>query len=200
MDWTKFWDERYAQEGYVYGKEPNVFFKDVLDKDLNTGSLLLPAEGAGRNAIYAAKKGWSVTAFDFSQSAKDNALKFASDENVSIDFFVSNVADFNYESNKYDLIAMIYVHLAKDERIQFFDNAFSSLKEGGKLIIECFTPKQLDKTSGGPKDLNLLYSVDELKEQLSKFKIEYAEELQTTLNEGKYHDGEAEILRLIAVK
>jgi 2-polyprenyl-3-methyl-5-hydroxy-6-metoxy-1,4-benzoquinol methylase len=200
VDWNKFWDDRYNEEGHIYGKEPNVFFKEIIDSEIYKGTLLLPAEGAGRNAIYAAKKGWNVDAFDFAKSAKENALKFASDEHVQINYFVTSVENFTYEENKYDLIAMIYSHLAEKERVEFFNNSFKSLKKGGKLIIEAFTPKQLNKSSGGPKDLALLYTVEDLKEQLNKFNIQSVEELQTNLDEGKYHHGEAEIIRVVAVK
>lgn len=199
-DWNKFWDDRYNQEGHIYGKEPNVFLKNIIDSEVNKGTLLLPAEGSGRNAIYAAKKGWSVDAFDFAESAKENALKFANDENVTINYFVSNIENFVYQENKYDLIAMIYSHLAEKERVEFFNNSFKSLKKGGKLIIEAFTPKQLNKSSGGPKDLELLYTVEDLKEQLKYFYIQSIEELQTNLDEGKYHQGDAEIIRVVAVK
>lgn len=200
VDWNKFWDDRYNQEGHIYGKEPNVFFKEIIESEIDKGTLLLPAEGSGRNAIYAAKKGWDVDAFDYAKSAKENALKFADYENVEINYFVSNVEDFIYEENKYDLIAMIYSHLAKKERVEFFSNAFKSLKKGGKLVIEAFTPKQLNKSSGGPKDLALLYTTEDLKEQLKDFNIQFIKELQTNLNEGKYHQGDAEIIRVVAVK
>ena len=53
----EFWDTRYAEIDFAYGKTPNTFFKDSIDK-LTPGKLLLPADGEGRNAVYAATKGW----------------------------------------------------------------------------------------------------------------------------------------------
>jgi hypothetical protein len=76
MSDTSTWNERYGADEYVYGKEPNGFLKEFIDNH-PPGKILLPAEGEGRNAVYAASKGWEVTAFDFSEEGKKKALKLA---------------------------------------------------------------------------------------------------------------------------
>ena len=72
----EFWEIRYAEKQYAYGENPNVYFKEQLDK-LKPGKILLPAEGEGRNAVYAAKQGWEVMAFDLSSEGKNKAEKLA---------------------------------------------------------------------------------------------------------------------------
>lgn len=199
VNWQEVWQKRYAEEGYVYGKKPNVFFKQVLDS-LPVGKVFIPAEGSGRNAIYAAKKGWEVTSLDYVESAKEQALAFAKQENVEITYHVSPVLDFSYPTETYDLIAVIYMHLTEVEMKSFIEKAHKALNKNGLFILEAFTKEQLGKPSGGPKSLDLLYDLEVLKTLLADFKIEQAETLTTTLDEGKYHQGFAEIVRVIAIK
>lgn len=73
---SQFWNERYSQAEYVYGETPNVFFAAQLDK-LSAGTIILPCEGEGRNAVYAASQGWEVKAFDASEAGQKKALLLA---------------------------------------------------------------------------------------------------------------------------
>ena len=150
---STFWDKRYAENETVYGTEPNDFFKAYLDKN-TPSSLLLPCEGEGRNAIYAAKHGWMVDAFDFSRSAIQKALERAKREDVSINYVEKSINIFNADK-KYDLIASIYVHMEPSVRKVFHQNVIESLKEGGTFILEAFSKKQINFTSGGPKDVTM---------------------------------------------
>ncbi|MBS1654999.1 MAG: class I SAM-dependent methyltransferase, partial [Bacteroidetes bacterium] len=111
------WNQRYTENDTVYGLKPNEFFKQFIDTH-KPGTLLLPAEGEGRNAIYAAKKGWNVDAFDFSEVAKEKALAFAAAEKVKINYDVMNMADFKADK-QYDAIALIYVHQPEPIRKKF---------------------------------------------------------------------------------
>ena len=81
----QFWNDRYSEEEFIYGVEPNEFLKLELDK-IPTGSILLPAEGEGRNAVYAASKGWNVTAFHYSEAAKVKTTLLAEKMNVKLDY------------------------------------------------------------------------------------------------------------------
>ena len=101
-----FWDERYSSNDFVYGTKPNTFFKDELDK-LKTGNILLLGEGEGRNAIYAAVKGWNVDAVDFSIIAKEKALKLAEENSVSINYEIIDLSQYKPKANYYDAAAII---------------------------------------------------------------------------------------------
>ena len=111
---SNFWDERYSSKEYVYGKKPNHFFKEQIDKISVPGKILLPGEGEGRNAIYAAKLGWKVDAFDQSSVAKLKALKLARENNVEINYSNVDLAKFIPQKNYYDCAAIIFVHLTLD--------------------------------------------------------------------------------------
>ena len=162
----KFWDLRYSQPEYAYGKEPNKFFEKVLS-DLRPGKLLLPAEGEGRNAVFAAENGWNVTAIDFSRQAKEKALKLADEKRVSIKYIISPIEEYIFPENEFDTVALIYAHFPKLQRLNIHNSVVKSLKPGGYLIIEAFSKKQINNSTGGPKEISLLY---ELKELLNDFK------------------------------
>lgn len=193
------WNQRFAVADYIYGIEPNKFFKQHLDK-LKPGKLLLPAEGEGRNAVYAAKAGWDVEAFDFSTYAREKAMSLAAQNQVEIEYEISGVEDYNYSENAYDAIALIYVHLDPSIRIAFHNRIMKSLKHGGLLIIEAFSKKQLQHNSGGPKNEEWLYSINELCCDFAPLTILEKEEKKIHLLEGLDHQGDAEVVRFIAQK
>ncbi len=193
------WNTRYAQDKYVYGEEPNIFFSEQLSK-LKTGNLLLPAEGEGRNAVFAAKLGWLVDAFDFSISAKEKALKLADKYGVTINYEVLSILDFKDTKSTYDCIALTYVHLPDKVRNAFYKKLSNLLSSGGTLILEGFSKKQIENDSGGPKDISLLFSIDELKSVFNDLSISFLQEEDIQLNEGDYHKGEASVIRLLATK
>ncbi|PWN07846.1 SAM-dependent methyltransferase [Rhodohalobacter mucosus] len=192
----EFWNDRYSTESYVYGKEPNRFFRKQIDS-LKPGQLLLPGEGEGRNAVYAAKKGWEVTAFDYSEQAKKKALDFARAEGVSIQYEIRSADDWKENKATFDAAALIFVHLPKDIFKQLIEKILVSLKSGGKLIIEGYSVAQLGHDSGGPKDPDLLYDAKHLRSLLEPTEINLFEEIETDLDEGSYHRGKAMVIRAV---
>lgn len=192
-----FWDTRYSEQEYAYGTEPNEFFREQLGKG---GKLLLPGEGEGRNAVYAAKNGWEVTAIDLSTEGKNKALKLAGENNVSIKYIVSTLDNYTYKENEYDAIALLFVHFNQDNRERIHRMITKSLKKGGVLLIEAFSKSQINNNSGGPKDLSSLYSIEDLKKDFSDLTIEHLSEHRIELSEGTYHKGTADVIRLRAIK
>lgn len=194
-----FWNQRYDVADYIYGTEPNLYFREKIEK-LKPGKLFLPAEGEGRNGTYAASRGWKVEAFDFSPQARDKAINLARLHNTSIEYEISGIEDYNYPENAFDAVGLIYVHLAPEIRITFHEQTVRSLKSGGILILEAFSKKQLQYNSGGPKDEELLYSLSELCCDFAKLNILEKEELEIEINEGSAHKGTGEIIRIYAQK
>ncbi|SDC32941.1 class I SAM-dependent methyltransferase [Williamwhitmania taraxaci] len=193
------WDIRYSGEDYVYGKEPNTFFKECLSS-LPAGKLLLPAEGEGRNAAWAAGKGWKVTAFDQSQEGRRKALLLAQEKSITIDYNLLAVEDFNPEKDEFDAVALVYLHLHREVRIPFHQKIAHCLKPGGRLIVEAFTTKQIGYNSGGPRDLNLLYTPGYILDDFRDFTFTIGGEEEVFLNEGEYHSGKASIIRFFGTK
>jgi len=191
---SKFWNQRYSENETVYGKEPNLFFKLFVDQH-KPGTILLPSEGEGRNAIYAAKKGWKVDAFDFSSIAREKALANAKAANVEINYEVKSVETFT-ATKQYDAVSLIYVHVPALIRKRFHQEVFKSIKPGGFLLLEAFAKEQLGLASGGPKDETLLYDAPSLCQDFQYLHILNCEQKKIQLNEGNFHKGIAEVLRL----
>jgi hypothetical protein len=196
-----FWNERYQNNETVYGLLPNVFFKHSIDK-INTGKLLLPAEGEGRNAVYAAKNGWDVTAFDYSEVAKEKALKMAMSHQVTFVYQTTNFLSFQAEPASMDAAALIYAHMPPEIRSEFHHKVAYWVKKGGYVILEAFNPLQLELQSGGPKDVSMLYTQEMLKNDFPEheWKIELLETTETELSEGPFHEGKAQVIRLLACR
>jgi len=186
-----FWEKRYSEKELAYGIQPNLYFKEQLDL-LKPGKLLLPLEGEGRNAIYAAKKGWDVTAFDFSKKAREKTLQIAKEHSVYLTYKLADVSSFSDET-KYDAIGLIFAHLPPTQRKEFHDKCIKYLNPNGVIISQHFHPNQLNNnySSGGPKEEKMLYSIETLKADFKKTSILDAEEKEIELNEGKYHQGKA---------
>lgn len=195
----ELWNQRYSERDFVYGKDPNQFFKEQIEK-LTPGKLLLLGEGDGRNGIYAAKLGWEVDAYDFSETAKEKALKFAESENVKINYTIADLETTEIKTNYYDAVGLIYLHLSEDLRERVHQKALISLKTNGSIILEAYEKEQLKYTSGGPKDIDLLYSLEDIFTDFQDMEIQKFSKETLFLNEGPLHTGEAVVVRFSAKK
>ncbi|MFW5726890.1 MAG: class I SAM-dependent methyltransferase [bacterium] len=194
-----FWNERYGRKEFIYGRQPNEFFAQQLSQ-LNPGSLLLPAEGEGRNAIYAAALGWEVTAFDFSEEGKKKAEALAQETGVQIDYQIAEASTFEAEPASFDAIALIYAHFPPEIRQQAHRRMIEWLRPGGTLILEAFRPEQLGRTSGGPKNKAMLYDAAMLADDFLSLNKVLSQEIEVELQEGDHHAGKAEVVRFVARK
>ncbi|WP_372642721.1 class I SAM-dependent methyltransferase [Ancylomarina sp.] len=196
---SEMWDERYANENFVYGTEPNVFFKEELLK-LKVGRLLLPAEGEGRNAVFAASQSWQVSAFDLSKEGRFKALELARKNQVKIDYEVAGFEDLTFEKESFDCIALIYAHVPEDKRKVYHQLIAKYLKPDGILILEGFSKGQLGKESGGPGQIGMLFSKENLLDDFSELETIKLQELDLELSEGEFHQGTASVIRYVGRK
>lgn len=200
----EMWNKRYNEKTYAYGKEPNVFLKEQLDK-LSVGKLLLPAEGEGRNALYATQQKWNVKAIDFSESAKEKTLKLFKAHELSLDYEVGDLLEIELPKNEYDTIALIYAHFPTLIQTDIYRKLIASLKTGGTIILEGFSKKHLlyqeqNPNVGGPKNEDMLFSKEKINQQFTGFAIQKLEEKEVELAEGLYHQGLASVIRFVGVK
>jgi 2-polyprenyl-3-methyl-5-hydroxy-6-metoxy-1,4-benzoquinol methylase len=196
---ANFWDERYSAEEYIFGKEPNVFFKSVIDR-LEPGRILVPAAGEGRDAVYAATLGWDVIAMDQSSTGKEKAMRLAAEKGVTIRYDVQSIEETDLQSANFDAVALIYFHLPPAFRQELHKRLPSALRPNGTVIIEAFTPAQIGNTSGGPTEPERLLTKEILITELGTLKIIQCEEVSTVLAEGSGHVGKANVLRFVAKK
>ena len=197
-----FWNERYGQQEYAYGKAPNRFLEAQL-AHIQPGKILLPAEGEGRNAVFAAEHGWEVDAFDISEEGQRKALRLAAEREVEINYIHGTWEESGLESEgKYDAVGIIFNHFPRTICQNYFSEFAHSLKKGGSLIIEVFSKEQIDyqkkHDSGGPKSEDMLFSTDEIQSIFGELiHFELIEKTEVILDEGPYHSGPASVIRAI---
>jgi len=183
----------------VYGHEPNEFFRREIEK-LIPGRLLLPGEGEGRNAAFAASLGWEVVAFDQSIQGKKKAMELAKRNTVSFDYLVADIEAFSAEEETFDCLAIIFVHFPERERKRLHQKLLAFLKPGGTFIMEVFSKDQLGRKSGGPQHPELLYTEQDMTEDFGHLKELQIAATETQLKEGRYHEGTAAVIRLTGRK
>jgi SAM-dependent methyltransferase len=196
---NQFWETRYGQADFAYGTDPNEFLKAALAA-LPPGRLLLPAEGEGRNAVFAAGLGWTVDAFDFSAEGQRKANALAASRNVTIHYTLADLLLFDTDV-PYDALALIFVHLNSADRHHLLTHYSRFLKPGGKLILEGFSPAQIGNPSGGPGSAEFCYTPAELRNALAdNFIIDHLTEANYDLAEGEFHRGRASTVQMVATK
>lgn len=194
-----FWNSRYAAQEYAYGAKPNEFFEQSI-KNITVGKMLLPADGEGRNAVYAAKLGWTVQAVDMSEKGKEKAMKLAAESNVEISYAVADLTNYQFPENEYDVAALIFAHFPAHVRKTIHQSVAKSLKPSGLLIVEAFAKKQIENNSGGPRTIDMLYTLDDLLTDFDNLEIIESIETTTILDEGEFHQGKADVIRIKAIK
>jgi len=193
------WNKRFGKKDYFYGTEPNAFVKEQLLK-LKPGKILFLAEGEGRNSVYAAKLGWDVDAVDFSISGKEKAERLAVENNVKINYRISDLNEFEFKENYYDVVVNNFFHTFEDSRISIHNKVKSSLKSGGKYILEAFDKEQIKRNTGGPKNIDLLYSLEEINNDFHDFNFIHFSKEEIKLHEGHGHEGFAIVIRFVGEK
>lgn len=202
--WTDRWNERYATDEFAYGEKPNIYLREQLEK-LNPGTILFPAEGEGRNAVFAAKLGWTVSAFDISIEGRNKALRLAAANHVTIDYQVGELQTLNYSPEQFDAIALIYAHFPADIKSQYHKSLDKYLRRNGLVIFEAFSKEHLNYIAknekvGGPKDIGMLFSIDEIKSDFVNYDVIELEEKEIELSEGLFHNGKGSVIRFVGRK
>ena len=200
----QMWNDKYRGQEFAYGELPNNYLKEQL-VNIKAKTILFPAEGEGRNAIYAAKLGLNVFAFDMSIEGQKKAFQLAKKNNVTINYEVGEVQKINYKEEQFDVIALIYVHFPPNIRSLYHKIFNSYLSKGGIIIFEAFSKAHIEYNSknakvGGPKDIDLLYSIEQIKEDFTNYEFKELVELEIELNEGTSHIGKASVIRFVATK
>ena len=200
----EFWNSRYKNDEFAYGYKPNVYLKEQIAQ-LKPGKILFGAEGEGRNAVYSAKQGWKVSAFDISIEGKNKALQLAEKNNVSIEYQVGQLPNLNYDDEQFDAIALIYAHFPPNIKSEYHKLLDKKLKKGGIVIFEAFGKNHIEYRKnnpkiGGPSNLEVLFSTDELKLDFENYEVLELEEKEIELNEGIYHNGKGSVIRFVGRK
>ena len=203
-NWLQKWNTRYKESSYAYGELPNAYFKEQIES-LEPGKILLAAEGEGRNAVYAAKLGWETYAFDISAEGKKKALALAAVNQVSLDYQVGELPNLDYLTEYFDVIALIYAHFPPAITSEYHKHLHTLLRPGGRIIFEAFGKDHLpyreaNPKVGGPKDLDFLFSTEEIQNDFPDYETIELVETVVELNEGLYHKGKGSVVRFVGKK
>lgn len=193
------WDERYREPGYAYGSEPNDFLASVADR-IPQGPVLCLAEGEGRNGVFLASRGHAVTAVDGSAVGLEKARALAAERQVSLRTVHADLADYAIEPGAWAGIVSIWCHLPAALRVPVHRGVVAGLRPGGVLLLEAYTPAQLTHGTGGPKVADLLYGLEQLKQDFAGLAFEHAVELERDIHEGRYHAGQSAVVQILARK
>ena len=199
----EMWDQRYSSEEYAYGKEANVWLSERVSQ-INpppNNRALFPADGEGRNAVWAATIGWNSEVFDLSIVGKQKCHLLAQEHAVSVDYDVDDLALREFSQQSYDLIACSWFHTPSEIRKVHMPRMLHSLKSGGHFVMEGYHTSQMPLQSGGPKSLDLLFDLDEVLGELTGEKapqmhIIHIAVTSTVLDESELHKGQARVVRI----
>ena len=200
-DGASMWDQRFSGDDYLFGREPNAYLRSKAPLLPSGGSVLCVADGEGRNSVWLAKQGLKVQAFDISEVGVAKARLLALEAGVSVDYTVADCEQYNWAAQSHDGVVAIFIQFADPEmRSRLFANMVHALKPGGVLILQGYTPKQLDYKTGGPGQLLNLYTADLMREAFKALRIVELTEYEADLAEGARHTGRSALLGLVATK
>jgi cyclopropane fatty-acyl-phospholipid synthase-like methyltransferase len=194
------WETRFGAAGYLFGTEPNAFLKAQAHRLRGRKTALTVADGEGRNGVWLAEQGLDVLAIDFSPTALAKARTLAQERGVRLSTEVADVTAWRWRERAYDVIAAIFIHFAGAERDAFFVNLKNALKPGGLLLLQAYRPEQLSYRTGGPPDVERLYTRALLEAAFGDLKDLEIREHDDVLNEGTAHVGMSALIDLVGKK
>ncbi|QQR41795.1 class I SAM-dependent methyltransferase [Myxococcus xanthus] len=194
------WDARFSHPAYVYGTQPNDFLVEMASRLPPGGRVLSLGEGEGRNAVYLASLGHAVTAVDASSVGLQKAKQLADERGVNIETHVSDLAHFTFAPEAWDAAIVIFCHLPPALRRRVHGALVKSLRPGGLVLLEAYTPAQLGFRTGGPPVEELLYTAEALREDFAGLELPVLRELTREVREGTLHTGRAAVVQLVGRK
>lgn len=194
-----FWDERYSQKEYAYGKEPNVLLREYYSH-IPQGNVLCLAEGEGRNAVFLATHGHHVTAVDQSAAGLTKARALATERGVKVTTVQSDLETFDIQTGAWQGIVSIWAHVPSLARAALHKRCVAGLAPGGVFLLEAYSPKQLEKGTGGPTDLDRLMDLSAVREELAGLHFIVSREIERDVQEGTFHNGIGSVIQILAQK
>ncbi len=192
-----FWNARFSEPGFAYGTEPNAFLISQRQYLKAGMKALAVADGEGRNGVWLAQQGLDVLSVDGSEVGLRKAQELAKSRGVSIRTEVADLTRWRWPEHEFDIVVAIFIHFIPEFRARMHAKMLRALKPGGVLIMEAFTPEQLQYKTGGPPVKEMLYTADMLRQEFREGEILQLEETLTDLREGPYHRGTASVVRLV---
>jgi SAM-dependent methyltransferase len=192
------WNRRFEAAGYVFGTEPNAWLREHADVWLPGQRVLCIADGEGRNSVWLARRGLAVDAFDIAEVGVAKARSLAAEHGVSVNFAVADCDSLAWPDRVYDGVAAIFVQFADPAmRERLFANIQRCLKPGGVLVLQGYTPKQLEYKTGGPPIASHLYTPAMLRDAFAAMEILELREYEAEVAEGSGHRGWSALIGMV---
>jgi cyclopropane fatty-acyl-phospholipid synthase-like methyltransferase len=203
IDQEQFWSARYdaAGEEYLFGTAPNAFLQRQGARLRPSLSALSVADGEGRNSVWLAEEGLAVTAVEISPVALHKARRLAQSRRMEVEFIQADLLQWHWPSAAFDVVAAIFIQfVGPAERDILFARLKDALKPGGLLLMQGYTPKQLEYGTGGPSAVENLYTEELLRHAFGDFDLLQLRSHETSLDEGSAHRGMSAVIDLVARK
>ena len=195
------WNERYAIPEYFFGTEPNEFLVSQRYLLKPGTSCLAVADGEGRNGVWLAQQGLRVMSVDFSEAASAKAGRLAEQKGVKLEREVADLLQWNWGSERFDVVAAIFIQFASPPgREILFAGIKRCLKPGGLLLLQGYTPRQLEFKTGGPPSAENMYTEKLLRDAFRDMEILQLREHDDIVSEGVGHSGMSALIDLAARK
>lgn len=195
-----FWDQRFADaDDYLFGRGPNAFLARQKAHLKAGESALAIADGEGRNSVWLAQQGLTVTAMDFSAVALEKSRALAAEAGVSVTLQQADIFNWDWPSAAYDVIAGIFFQFAAPaQRADIFSGIRKAVKPGGLILLEGYRPAQVDYGTGGPPQRENMYTEALLREHFGDFDILTLDSYDAEVDEGPGHKGKSALIDLVA--
>ena len=193
------WNERYSSESYAYGTTANDFLVSMIDR-LPSGKILCLAEGEGRNAVWLAQQSNEVTAVDASDIGLQKANRLAKERGVEITTVHADLADYDIGEQRWDAIISIFCHLPPDLRRDVHRRCVEGLRDDGMILLEAYTPLQLEYRTGGPPVAEMMMDASSLRSELKGLRFLHLQECVRDIHEGEFHEGKGAVVQVLAMK
>ena len=193
------WNERFAAREYAYGTEPNDFLVSVADR-IPAGDVLMLGEGEGRNAVYLAGRGHTVTAVDLAASGLEKTRRLADERGVRVDTVHADLTEYEITPAAWAAIVSVFCPLPSAVRRSVHRRVAQGIQPGGVFVLEAYRPDQAGRGTGGGSDPDTMTTLAELREDLAGLDIEHGVELERSILEGVYHTGVGAVVQVVARK
>lgn len=194
-----FWDSRYDREDYLFGEAPNAFLAAQAERLTPGMTALAVADGEGRNGVWLAEQGLTVTTTDIAPRAIEKARALADRRGVQIDARLADLDDWDWPEAAFDIVAGVFIQFAPPaERDQIFQRMKAALKPGGLILLQGYRPEQIAYGTGGPGQVENLYTEALLREAYAEFDILHLESHDSEVAEGAAHSGRSALIDLVA--
>jgi SAM-dependent methyltransferase len=193
------WDDRYAEEGFAFGTEPNDFLVEAM-RSMPAGNALVLGDGDGRNGVHMAQAGYRVVSIDLSPVGVAKAKDLASSRGVTVDARVGDLDTFDMGVDAWDAIVSIFCHVPSQLRRRVHANVKASLKPGGRFVLEAYTKANIGRGVGGPQNDDLTVELAELEADFAGWELTVHRVVEREIVEGKYHNGMSSTVQFVATK